>query len=543
MSENENRRDSLIGEFTENYMEKLFYFCLKKTSCDTEAEDLSQDIAMHILTALDKGTVPAHFSAWVWQIARNRYTAWAQKKHLRAKSVSASDIGDYEIECEDENTLDVMIYREQLALLKRELAFIKRDYREIVVAYYIENRSIRDIASLLTLSQEAVKKRLQRARNILKKGMTMAREYGKRSYVPEEIHFSNHCASFGDNGQPWSVLSHAMYKNIFLEAYGNPSTAEDLSLALGIALPYMEDELEYLTRETFLIKNGDKYETSFPIISREAQKKIRSYNHTVTEKITPLLETLVDDYAAACETHGIPFYGTHQCYADAKWTLLMCTFDNLMSETEDCLTRTERPDNGKWDIIGYEQTDLSDPPDVNKHGCNWDDTDHAPVHMYQYKFRYRGIEDKTPRFLSYEEAWTLKQVANGKSVECETRLIKKLLEYGYIRQNGEEYEVTTVVFDKKDADRCRETFTDEENESISTTAREIRRILGDATAFSSKVTGEDLPPLFKNDKKSRTLASNANKLRRESILQQALSDAWLKYDENTSDVIGAYLYL
>ncbi len=32
--------EHLISEFTANYMEQLFYFCLKKTGNDTEAEDL-----------------------------------------------------------------------------------------------------------------------------------------------------------------------------------------------------------------------------------------------------------------------------------------------------------------------------------------------------------------------------------------------------------------------------------------------------------------------------------------------------------------------
>ena len=39
-------RDRLINGFTENYMEKLFYFCLKKTGNNVEAEDLTQDISL-----------------------------------------------------------------------------------------------------------------------------------------------------------------------------------------------------------------------------------------------------------------------------------------------------------------------------------------------------------------------------------------------------------------------------------------------------------------------------------------------------------------
>ena len=63
-----------------------------------------------------------------------------------------------------------------------------------------------------------------------------------------------------------------MYKNIFLELYENPETAEEMSLEMGIALPYMESELEFLVRETFLTKEGNKYRTAFPIVDKEKQK-------------------------------------------------------------------------------------------------------------------------------------------------------------------------------------------------------------------------------------------------------------------------------
>ncbi|MBQ4120545.1 MAG: sigma-70 family RNA polymerase sigma factor, partial [Clostridia bacterium] len=181
MQETNELCNRLIREFAENYIEKLFYFCLKKTGSHTEPEDLTQDISMNILKSLNNGTIPTNFSAWVWQIARNRYSVWAKEKHSRNESQSASDIGDYEIEDESENILDEMIHTEQMALLRRELAFIKSDYRNIVVAYYIENKSVRDIASSLSLSTSAVQQRLHRARIILKEGMNMAREFGKRS--------------------------------------------------------------------------------------------------------------------------------------------------------------------------------------------------------------------------------------------------------------------------------------------------------------------------------------------------------------------------
>ena len=37
---------ALILDYTENYMEKVFYFCLKKTSDRKEAEELTQDLSL-----------------------------------------------------------------------------------------------------------------------------------------------------------------------------------------------------------------------------------------------------------------------------------------------------------------------------------------------------------------------------------------------------------------------------------------------------------------------------------------------------------------
>ena len=272
MQETNAMRDRLMNEFAENYMEKLFYFCLKKTGSHIEAEDLTQDVALQIITALNKGTIPASFSAWVWQIARNRYALWAKKKHSRNELVTGDHIEDYEIENESENFIDEMIHSEQLALLRRELAFIKSDYRNIVVAYYIEDKSVREIASSLSLSESTVKSKLFRARQILKEGMDMAREFGKRSYKPENITFA--ASGSQPSGLPWTAVNRKIPNNILLQASNNPSTIEELSIELGIALPYMEEEVRILHRATLLEKQGDKYITNFFILDKDCRIEI-----------------------------------------------------------------------------------------------------------------------------------------------------------------------------------------------------------------------------------------------------------------------------
>ena len=159
MSDNIIIRDKLVQDFVDNYMEKIFYFCLKKTSNRLDAEDLTQDIALNIIDGLNKGTIPDNYSAWIWQITRNVYSKWATIKRIRRENINSIDVYDVEIEDESKSIIDEMIYDEQLALLRRELAFIKSEYRNIIVAYYLENKSIKDIAKSLNLSVDAIYQR------------------------------------------------------------------------------------------------------------------------------------------------------------------------------------------------------------------------------------------------------------------------------------------------------------------------------------------------------------------------------------------------
>lgn len=502
------KKNMLINEFTENYLEKLFYFCLKKTGSNTEAEDLTQDITLNIITALNKGTIPNSFSAWVWQIARNRYSVWAKAKRERNNSVSGFDIGDFEIGDKNCDTLDEMIHSEQLSLLRRELAFVKSDYRNIIVAYYIENKSIREIASSLSLSETAIKQRLWRARNILKEGMDLAREFGIRSYKPEQIAFVMN-GKDGSEGQPWSIITHLLYKNIFLETYENPQTAEELSLELGIALPYMEDELEFLVREQLLRKDGNKYQTDFCIISREEQRAKHEANKLLQKPITEKICSLVDAYMKE-ESRKIntDFVG----YEVAKWALLVRTFDWLKytCKKRAGIAKDEshptRPDGGAWTLTGYETIDWHKPDFVGLHGylAHDENEEKFAINFGQCKFFYKNIQEKTPVHLSWNEVYTLWLVCNGKIDECERAYLEKMLEYGYLKKENGVILPNVVVI--------------ENDEMLSSELASVREEIFD-------------------------LILQAPDIERGYIVEQALENGWLTYSDDMPKTIGAYIYI
>ena len=360
--------DKLINEFTENYMGKLFYFCLKKTGNNVEAEDLTQDIALQIITALNKGTIPTSFSAWVWQIARNRYSIWAREKHNRNESVAGSDIGDYELEDKCADVLNEVLHTEQMALLRRELAFIKSDYRNIVVAYYIENKTVREIALLLSLPENTVKSKLFRAREILKEGMDMAREFGKRSYNPENITFA--ASGPQPSGLPWKVVHRKIPNNILLQASNNPSTIEELSIELGIALPYMEEEVNILHHATLLEKQGDKYITNFFILDKDCRIEVYHALRKTARERSRLIREFMDDKLTDIRALGIA--GDHIDDNTIRWWLVPDLIDCLIVnsvETQNICEPPKRANGESWGFVGYEITELPEDIVMGHNGC------------------------------------------------------------------------------------------------------------------------------------------------------------------------------
>lgn len=409
MAEINAMSEKLISDFADKYMKKVYYFCLKKTGDRLEANDLVQDIALNIIAALNKGTIPTNFSAWIWRIARNRYSAWADSKHKNAEFIIGTDIGDYEIDDKSESALDKMIRHEQIALLRRELAFIRSEYRELIVAYYIENKSVRDIATSFSLSESAVKQRLHRTRNILKEGMNMAREFGPKSYKPENIWLN----ASGDlrSGLPWKATERKMQKNILLEVFNNPSSMEELAVALGISVPYMQEEVDILIRSTLLKKVGDKYVTNFPILSPDIQRKIFDTLKGRAKERAVLIANIADDSVTKIRALGCVWNGkiTDE---ELKWWIA-CSVSHISSMASADFRVTPRENGERWGLVGYEESVLSLPDTGGLSNINCGDWEKVVLRHFVVH-NYRIGEEVSPPYGMYDQALLLADIIRNK---------------------------------------------------------------------------------------------------------------------------------
>jgi RNA polymerase sigma factor (sigma-70 family) len=542
--------------FVADYAEKIFYFCLRRCGGAAEAEDLSQEITLNILSALRR-TEPRNLSAYVWRVARNRYARWADAKRRRRESVSGADFdetgepGALTPEAE-------LVRAEDLRLLRRELAFIASDYREIVVAHYIENRSLEDIARSLSLPSGTVRSKLRRAREKLKEGISMSREFGVMSYKPESVDYIINAGELpSPDGEPFASIWRLLSKNLMLAAYRTPSTAEELAIELGVALPYVEDELRRLAEVTLMRKNGNRYETNHFIVSAAAQERIFEHLKGFAAPLTAKLIEYLDAEERFRDENGYWHEGW-QSPEDMRWTRLLRFIDWEVytevawnrrewphSEDLKISGRTLRPHGAEWDVIGVERFEREGIATgvhcVNDNG------------VYHYQIVWNGIHEETRGFLcsgrvdtrsesAVEQDALIIAAAKGDLPRGAADKLARLAEIGYLRKNGEAYTPAFWV-----------TFGNKVPSLTAEQQRELDRLKSEAADIAethwdfcvNEIRNET--PDFLRDGAHKIYEAAGNILLggiRGEALAEALRVGWLKYDPAADHrMYGAYLEL
>ena len=452
-----------IRMFSEQYYKKIFYFSLKKTGNQTQAEDLASEIALDVISALRKGTIPEQFSAYVWKCARNRYAKWVEK---RVKSRDNSTELDENFVSDEYSLEDDYIQQEDLKKLRRELALVSKDYREILVSFYIEDKKTSQISREFNLPEGTIKRKLFESRKILKESMKMAREFGPKSYKPEDVQlWTSGKGVHGRGPGPHIDYGKQLVKNILLEAYCNPSTVEELSLELGIAAPYMEDEVKILVENELLTDLGNgKYETAFPILSAEAQRQIEHAKLKAEGEYTKLVRELIfdvlDDFFAKYNNEKLFGVAQTQTFEELKWMYMLLLAQELDKKTrkeekpiedppvEEVYTKREQ---GYWDMMGLENnTEIHKFPEYIGHNGSSVMSDEntwqyailsAPATFCFYNLHsyIKGQEDRY-RSVDNHQAGVIWDMYNGIVDEVKNKeTIEELLDMGVFEVKGGKY--------------------------------------------------------------------------------------------------------
>ena len=269
-----NEASSLISA----NLNSLFAFSLSRLFDKSQAEDLTHEIVCEVLKSAPNLRNEKAFFGFMWKIAENTF-----KRFIRNKSKSETGLDEAVIIGSFLNTPEMEYCAdEELNLLRRELSLMSAQYREVTIEYYINGKSCVEISELFGVSQEMVKYYLFKTRKILKEGIAMNREFGEKSYNPSV--FRMDYWGGGNNARYWKIFERKLPGNIILATYYSPLTIRELSSELGVAAPYLEDELEILIRDELLIKKGDKYQSNIIVFTDECEKEVAAVIKPICEE-------------------------------------------------------------------------------------------------------------------------------------------------------------------------------------------------------------------------------------------------------------------
>ena len=223
-------------EQIEQMSKTMFRFCLSRTGSYHDAEDLAQEILLIACRSTNHFENEKAFYAFVWKTAGNILKGWYRKQAGQRTEEPDENMADRRAEELEEKAQD----HEQLGRVIRELTRLSSDYRRVMVEYYMNGKSVREIAGHLSLSESMVKYLLFQSRKRIREGIEMEIEPGKLSYDPVDLTL----IFWGGKCNYYEIFrGNRLRQNIVMACYYDRLTEEQLSLQLGVPTAYLEEDL------------------------------------------------------------------------------------------------------------------------------------------------------------------------------------------------------------------------------------------------------------------------------------------------------------
>ena len=233
--------DDAIRELSrQDFLDKLYGFAYKRCYSAHEAEDLCADIIVALLSSLQRGQEIGNFHAFVWAVARRVYADYCKNcSRSRTQILSSPE----QMDQMRENPVAAFQEREedaaQLRCILREISFLSKIYRDVMVMYYLDGKKTADIAAALHISENTVKQRLFSARSIVKKEVDkMETNY---TLKPIKLDFIGSGNPVGND--PAEKAERALSQNVVYLCKNKALSAKEISEKLGVPMPFVEEEL------------------------------------------------------------------------------------------------------------------------------------------------------------------------------------------------------------------------------------------------------------------------------------------------------------
>lgn len=244
-------------KLTTEYLKAIYGFALKRCANLQDAEDLTQEIVLKVFRSFlcrDDIEAPDKF---IWTVAHNTLSNYYREKTKIAMGIPMGDFA--ELLSLDNDTADDLVEKETIDRLHKEIAYLSKLQRKIVIAYYFENKKQETIATELGIPLGTVKWHLFEAKKNLKKGIDTMRQIGQLQFNPIKFELCGTNGSPGTKGANSNLLRSTFSQNIVYSVWKEAKTVGKIADDLGVSPVYVESEAEYLAEYGFLTEKSGKY--------------------------------------------------------------------------------------------------------------------------------------------------------------------------------------------------------------------------------------------------------------------------------------------
>ena len=171
--------DTAFSALVRKYQRSVHALAWRKIGDFHIAEDITQDTFLKAYQRLSMLKEPQRFASWLYVITANHCKAWLRKKRLWTQSLEDTSSGQLEKATYSGHIIEEneqMTEETQREVVKKLLAKLQESDRTVITLYYLGGMTYEEISNFLGVSVGAIKSRLHRARQRLKKEEPMIRE-------------------------------------------------------------------------------------------------------------------------------------------------------------------------------------------------------------------------------------------------------------------------------------------------------------------------------------------------------------------------------
>jgi len=157
-----------IEVLMEKYLQDIFNVSYRFCSNKNDTNDLAQEICYKIIKNIHKFNFESQFKTWIYKISYNEWLnfVWKFKKEINNKSLEISD--DFDIEDTNINILENIEQSFASDIITKQIDQLNPLDKNILLMFYYDNISIKEIAQTLWQTESNIKVRLHRTKKFLK---------------------------------------------------------------------------------------------------------------------------------------------------------------------------------------------------------------------------------------------------------------------------------------------------------------------------------------------------------------------------------------